>query len=57
VNEYELYLLSPQAPPWRVAGLLYFTLLFKIRVLHHAVFYTVGGLTSYHYITLQYFSS
>jgi hypothetical protein len=22
VNEYELYLLSPQAPPWRVAGLL-----------------------------------
>jgi hypothetical protein len=24
VNEYELYLLSPQAPPWRVAGLLYF---------------------------------
>jgi hypothetical protein len=23
-NEYELYLLSPQAPPWRVAGLLYF---------------------------------
>jgi hypothetical protein len=25
VNEYELYLLSPQAPPWRVEGLLYFT--------------------------------
>jgi hypothetical protein len=24
VNELELYLLSPQAPPWRVAGLLYF---------------------------------
>jgi hypothetical protein len=23
-NEQELYLLSPQAPPWRVAGLLYF---------------------------------
>jgi hypothetical protein len=23
VNEYELYLLSLQAPPWRVAGLLY----------------------------------
>jgi hypothetical protein len=22
-NEYELNLLSPQAPPWRVAGLLY----------------------------------
>jgi hypothetical protein len=22
-NEYELYLLSPQAPPWRVVGLLY----------------------------------
>jgi hypothetical protein len=21
-NEYELYLLSPQTPPWRVAGLL-----------------------------------
>jgi hypothetical protein len=26
VNE-ELYLLSPQAPPWRVEGLLYFTYL------------------------------
>jgi hypothetical protein len=26
VNEYELYLLSPQAPPWRVEGLLYFYL-------------------------------
>jgi hypothetical protein len=25
VNEYELYFLSPQAPPWRVAGLLHFT--------------------------------
>jgi hypothetical protein len=25
VNEYELYLLSPQASSWRVAGLLYFT--------------------------------
>jgi hypothetical protein len=24
-NELELYFLSPQAPPWRVAGLLYFT--------------------------------
>jgi hypothetical protein len=24
-NEYELYILSPQAPSWRVAGLLYFT--------------------------------
>jgi hypothetical protein len=23
-NEYELYILSPQAPPWRVARLLYF---------------------------------
>jgi hypothetical protein len=23
-NEQKLYLLSPQAPPWRVAGLLYF---------------------------------
>jgi hypothetical protein len=29
-NELELYLLSPQAPPWLVAGLLYsFTLNFK----------------------------
>jgi hypothetical protein len=27
VNEKELYLLSPQAPPWRVEGLLYFLLL------------------------------
>jgi hypothetical protein len=25
VNEHQLYLLSPQAPPWSVAGLLYFT--------------------------------
>jgi hypothetical protein len=25
--EYELYLLSPQASPWRVAGLLYFSVL------------------------------
>jgi hypothetical protein len=25
VNEKELYLLSPQAPPWRVGGLIYFT--------------------------------
>jgi hypothetical protein len=25
VNEQELYLLSPQAPPWRVEGVLYFT--------------------------------
>jgi hypothetical protein len=24
VNEYELHILSPQAPTWRVAGLLYF---------------------------------
>jgi hypothetical protein len=24
-NELELYILSPQTPPWRVAGLLYFT--------------------------------
>jgi hypothetical protein len=28
VNE-DLYFLSPQAPPWRVAGLLYFTI-FKV---------------------------
>jgi hypothetical protein len=26
VNEQELYFLSPQAPPWRVEGLLYFLL-------------------------------
>jgi hypothetical protein len=24
-NEWELYLLSPHVPPWRVAGQLYFT--------------------------------
>jgi hypothetical protein len=24
MNELEVYLLSPQAPPWRVVGLLYF---------------------------------
>jgi hypothetical protein len=24
VNEYEIYLLSPQAPSWRIVGLLYF---------------------------------
>jgi hypothetical protein len=30
VNEYELYLLPPpQASPWRVAGLIYFTLLLQ----------------------------
>jgi hypothetical protein len=33
VNEYELYILSPQAPPWRVEGLIYiftyFTLIMK----------------------------
>jgi hypothetical protein len=28
VNEKELYLLSPQASPWRVEGLLYFTFYF-----------------------------
>jgi hypothetical protein len=27
MNEYELYLLSPQASPWRVEGLLYLLLL------------------------------
>jgi hypothetical protein len=36
VNEYELYLLSPQAPPWRVEGLLYFTLLL---ISHQSVIY------------------
>jgi hypothetical protein len=25
VNEWELYLLSPQSPPWHAEGLLYFT--------------------------------
>jgi hypothetical protein len=30
-NELKLYLLSPQAPPWRVAGLLYlYLIMFKI---------------------------
>jgi hypothetical protein len=29
VNEQELYLLSPQAPPWRVTRLLYFTFTFR----------------------------
>jgi hypothetical protein len=29
VNEYELYLLSPQAPQWRVEGRLYFTFFIK----------------------------
>jgi hypothetical protein len=36
VNEEELYLLSPQAPPWRVAGLLYFYFYFTILLLHEA---------------------
>jgi hypothetical protein len=31
VNELELYLLSPQAPPWRVEGLLYFFFYFLHR--------------------------
>jgi hypothetical protein len=31
VNEYEVYILSPQALPWRVAGLLYL-LIKKIKI-------------------------
>jgi hypothetical protein len=34
VNELELYLLSPQAPPWRVAGQLYFTFSTWAMLLH-----------------------
>jgi hypothetical protein len=30
-NEYELYILSPQVPPWRVAGQLYLYLTCKIQ--------------------------
>jgi hypothetical protein len=33
VNEQELYLLSPKAPPWRVEGLLYF-----IKINHEVVY-------------------
>jgi hypothetical protein len=29
-NEYELYLLYPKAPPWRVEGLLYFFYLLPV---------------------------
>jgi hypothetical protein len=36
VNESELYLLSPQALPWRVVGLLYFTSEIKISELQNA---------------------
>jgi hypothetical protein len=38
VNEWELYLLFPQAPPWRVAGLLYFLLYYNFRCLLISVF-------------------
>jgi hypothetical protein len=34
-NEYELYLLSPQVPPWRLAGQLF--LLFNDLVNHHYI--------------------
>jgi hypothetical protein len=33
VNEYELYLLSPQAPPWRVMGLLFTLLIYNQLIL------------------------
>jgi hypothetical protein len=34
VNEKRLYFLSPQAPPWRVAGLFY-----SIKIVHqHTIF-------------------
>jgi hypothetical protein len=33
VNEWELYFLFPKAPPWRIAGLLYFTLLYFIIII------------------------
>jgi hypothetical protein len=33
VNEQELYLLSPQAPSWRVTGLLYFLLFIRTHYL------------------------
>jgi hypothetical protein len=36
VNEYELYLLSPQAPPWRVEGLFYFTFLWYCAILQNS---------------------
>jgi hypothetical protein len=32
-NEQELYLLSPQAPPWHVVGLLYFTFTWDSKIM------------------------
>jgi hypothetical protein len=38
-NELELYLLSPQAPPWRVAGSLYLYLFFCIVILSYKLLF------------------
>jgi hypothetical protein len=38
VNEYELYLLSPQAPPWRVEGLLCFTFYRPVQNILHSFY-------------------
>jgi hypothetical protein len=32
-NEEELYLLSPHAPPWHVAGQLYFFILYRVTMI------------------------
>jgi hypothetical protein len=38
VNEWELYPLSPQVPPWRVEGLLYFFTFYSIIRAHGATY-------------------
>jgi hypothetical protein len=37
-NEYELYLLSPQAPPWHVAGSLYLLPMIKMQKMIQSFF-------------------
>jgi hypothetical protein len=52
VKNEEIYLLSPQAPPWRVAGLLYLLLLKND--LHSAYFMkSVGGRKKYLFSKLK----
>jgi hypothetical protein len=40
-NELELYLLSPQAPSWRVVGQLYFFTIFYSIIYHSILYYII----------------
>jgi hypothetical protein len=54
-NEQELYLFSPQAPPWRVAGLLYF---FLIIIMHWVDFLEFQQVITWHpLLVLREYSS